>query len=86
MKPNVYIIQIVSLHTFLLVSFFIGVSIVKHVELSKVDSLKIRHGQCCDLTFRAELGVIPILEYLHIIKVLIHANASIMFKDYRCLL
>ena len=39
---------------------------------------------CCDLTFRAESGVIPILEHLHIIKVLMHANATIMFKDYRC--
>ena len=44
-KSNVYIIQIVSLHTFLLVSFFIGISVVKHVEISKVDSLKIRNSQ-----------------------------------------
>ena len=45
LKSNVYVIQIVSLHNFLLVSFFIGVSIVKHVEFSKVDYLKRRHGQ-----------------------------------------
>ena len=39
---------------------------------------------CCDLTFRAESGLNSILEHLHIIEVLMHANATIMFKDYRC--
>ena len=39
---------------------------------------------CCDLTFRAELGVIPIFEHLHVIEVLVHANAAIMFKDCKC--
>ena len=39
---------------------------------------------CCDMTFRAESGLSWILEHLHIIEVLMHANATIMFKDYRC--
>ena len=38
---------------------------------------------CCDLTFQAESGLISIIEHLHIIEVLMHANATIMFKDYR---
>ena len=39
---------------------------------------------CYDLTFQADLRQILILEHLHIIEVLMHANATIMFKDYRC--
>ena len=30
----------------------------------------------------SRIALIPILEHLHIIKVLMHANAAIMFKDY----
>ena len=36
------------------------------------------------LTFRVESGLSLILEHLHIIEVLMHANATIMFKDNRC--
>ena len=36
---------------------------------------------CCDLTFRAQNTN---LEHLYIIKVLMHAYATIMFKDSRC--
>ena len=39
---------------------------------------------CCDMTFWADSRQIPILEHLDIIKVLMHANATIMFIDYRC--
>ena len=39
---------------------------------------------CCDLTFHADSGLILNLEHLYIIDVLTHANATIMFKDYRC--
>ena len=39
---------------------------------------------CCDMTFRADLRQILILEHLDIIKILMHANATIMFQDYRC--
>ena len=37
---------------------------------------------CSDMTFRADLRQIAILEHLDIIKVLMHANVTIMFKDY----
>ena len=40
--------------------------------------------RCCHLTFLADSRQIPILEHSHIIEVLVHANATIMFKDYRC--
>ena len=50
----------------------------------KVLCLQLLFGHCCDLTFQADSRQIPILEHLHIIKVLMQPNATIMFKDYRC--
>ena len=49
-------------------------------------SLHTRHqflpiSHCCDLTFRADSRQNLILEHLHIIEVLMHANATIMFKE-----
>ena len=38
---------------------------------------------CCDLTFRADSGQNMNLEHLYITEVLMHANATIMFKDNR---
>ena len=38
---------------------------------------------CYDMMFQADSGQIPILEHLYAIEVLTHANATIMFKDYR---
>ena len=39
--------------------------------------------QCCYLTFRAFRALIPNLDHLYIIEVLMHANATIVFKDHR---
>ena len=58
-------------------------SSVDHPVVKIHYSRHLKLGTCCDLTFRAESGLISILERLHILKVLMHANATIMFKDYR---